>query len=196
MNELKKPKKLSKKILADYEKILKNYKYVYLAYVKEHLYYLQNADIDDLWGEIGVKHSKLIYKEVHKKTMKLDEDNSFNSLQKYCRVAYARVIQKYMNKRRKVKEMNREMTYLGELDNFVRIESGSESDRVEYWEHPLLQGMTILEQDVILCRAKELHYKEIKRLIKYDGPEEGLRQVMNRAQQKAISNGAQKPTRW
>ena len=68
------------------------------------------------------------------------------------------------------------------------IHIDNEPDREPYWKYPVLQGLTDLEQDVLILKSDDYHYKEIKRLLRYEGSIEGLYQICSRARKKAKKN--------
>jgi hypothetical protein len=68
------------------------------------------------------------------------------------------------------------------------IHYDTEPYREPYWKHPLLQGLSKLEQDVLILKSDYYSYEEIHRLISYKGSIEGLYQICCRARKKAKKN--------
>jgi hypothetical protein len=107
-------------------------------------------------------------------------------VQNYLRVAYQNaVIQFARNFIR-----NSKMKYMDhtELCDFLNSHTwDDEVNRAFYWNWDSLQGLTKIEQDVMVLKANGYYHEEIKRLTKYQGTLSGLRNIYERARKKVLA---------
>lgn len=63
----------------------------------------------------------------------------------------------------------------------------TEIDRAFYWDWNSLQGLTEMEQSVMILKANGFLHEEIKRITKYSGTLSGLRNIYERSRKKVLA---------
>ena len=169
MNELK---EYDNKSLSDYKK--KHFEHDRRKYGLSNL---QPSDLKDLEQELNLTCAELLSSQTYLKA---------NNVYQYCRTAYQNAVRRFSGDFIR----NSEINYMEhkDLSNFINSHSwDNEVDRAPYWKWDILQGLTEIEQDILVLKVNDFRYEEIKRLIKYSGTLSGLRNVYERAKKKVLA---------
>lgn len=172
-------KNLNTYSITDYDnKSLKDYKAKHFYYdkIKYGLANLQQSDSDNLEQELNLTCVKLIHYGTYL---------SATNVQNYLIAAYRTTVKNFA--RNFIR--NSKMNYMDhkELCNFLNSHNwDSEVDRAFYWDWDSLQGLTDMEQSVMVLKANGFFHEEIKKKTKYNGTVEGLRKIYERARKKVL----------